>query len=111
MTETTTNDRSIWASELDQLTNEHQGDLVVIEVLDTSYGDGEQAEGVPFAFASYDRKDDVVVLSVGGRSNRFPVALRHLISHPVEIDIAEDAMRVESEDGTTTIVTFIDQSS
>jgi hypothetical protein len=40
MTETTTNGRSsIWASGLDQLTNEHLGDLVV------------------------------VVLSVGGRSN------------------------------------------
>ena|ERR1700704_2129843 len=108
MTEATTQDRSTWVSELDLLTADHEGDLVVIEVLDEVYGDGEQAERVPFAYASYDRKDDVVVVAVGGRSGRFPVSLRHIIADPVEIDVAENAMRVVSEDGTTTIVTFID---
>jgi acetamidase/formamidase len=110
MTDTSTDNRSTWARELDQVTDEHEGDLVVIEVLDTTYGDGEEAERVPFAYASYDRKDDVVIVGVGGRSGRFPVALRHIIAHPVQIDVAENAMRVVSEDGTTTIVTFVEDS-
>ncbi|MDQ1752697.1 MAG: hypothetical protein QOE71_3753 [Pseudonocardiales bacterium] len=111
MTDTAVEERSRWAIELDQLTREHEGDLVVIEVLDITYGDGEEAERVPFGYAAYDRKDDAVVVAVGGRSGRFPVALRHIVTHPIEIDIAEHAMRVVAEDGTTTIVTFIDDSS
>jgi hypothetical protein len=33
-----------------------------------------------------------------------------MIAHPVQIDVAANAMRVVSEDGTTTIVTFIEDS-
>jgi hypothetical protein len=43
VTETSTSDRSTWASELDRSTDEQEGDLGVIEVLDATYGDGEEA--------------------------------------------------------------------
>jgi hypothetical protein len=111
MTDTATADRSTWASELDQLTDDHEGDRVAIEILDLIYGDGEQAESVPFVYATYDPKDDVVIVAVGGRSGRFPVALRHTITDPVEVDVDDNAMRVISGDGTTTIVTFLPGSS
>jgi hypothetical protein len=107
----TTNDRSTWATELDQLTDRHEGDLVVIEVLDQTFGDGEQAERVPFVYATYDPKDDVVIVAVGGRSGRVPVALRHTIEDPVELDVDENAIRVVSDDGTTTIMSFVSEPS
>jgi hypothetical protein len=39
------------------------------------------------------------------------VALRHTITDPVEVDVDDNAMRVISGDGTTTIVTFLPGSS
>jgi hypothetical protein len=107
----TKNGRGTWAEQLDELTDQHDGDLVTIEVLDQNYGDGEEAERVPFVYASYDPKDDVVIIAVGGRSGRFPVTLRHIIENPVEVDVDENAMRVVSDDGTTTIVTFVSEGS
>jgi hypothetical protein len=74
VTNTSTTDRAQWVRTLDQLTRDHEGDPVVIEVLDQTYGDNEQAERVPFAYANYDPRDDVVVIAVGGRSGRYPVA-------------------------------------
>jgi hypothetical protein len=106
MTDTSTTDRSQWTYTLDRLTSDHEGDLVVIEVLDTEFGDNEQAERVPFGYANYDRRDDAVIIGVGGRSGRYPVALRHMIWHPVEIDVDADALRVVDTDGTVTIVGF-----
>jgi hypothetical protein len=105
MTKASTDDRT-WAEELDQVTRDHEGEFVTIEVLDQNYGDGEQAERVPFVYATFDPKDDVVIVAVGGRSGRFPVALRHTIADPVELDIAENALRVVAGDGTTTILAF-----
>jgi hypothetical protein len=111
MTETATNEHRMWASELDELTDDHEGDLAIIEVVDQTYGDGEQAEGVPFVYTSYDPKDDVVIVAVGGRSGRFPVALRHIVTDPVQVEVTDNAMRVVSDDGTTTIVTFVEGPS
>lgn len=106
MTNTSTTDRAQWVRALDQLTRDHEGDPVVIEVLDQTYGDNEQAERVPFAYANYDPRDDVVVIAVGGRSGRYPVALRHMIWHPVEITTAADGMRVADSGGVITVVGF-----
>lgn len=52
MTETSTTDRARWVGKLDQLTSDHEGDTLVLEVLDRSYG--EQAGRVPFGYASDD---------------------------------------------------------
>jgi hypothetical protein len=104
-------DRREWAAELDRLTDDHEGDQVVIEVLDQEFGDNEEAERVPFVYANYDPKDDVVIIAVGGRSGRYPVALRHIVENPVEVDVTDEAIRVISEDGSTTIVTFFSDES
>lgn len=106
MTETSNPDRKDWAERLDHASRAHDGDLAAIEILDQTYGDEEEAERVPFGYASYDPKDDVVIIAVGGRSGRFPVALRHIVNHPVEVDVAESALRVIADDGTVTLVTF-----
>lgn len=106
-----TNSGDGWAQLLDRLSTEHAGQVVTIEVLDPAYGDQHEAERLPFAYAAYDPKDDTVVIAVGGRSPRYPVTLRHMISHPTEVsaadvDTARAAFRVIDADGTATLVSF-----
>ncbi|MFE3036048.1 DUF5335 family protein [Streptomyces canus] len=116
MAGTETLDRSAWETALNQVTEEHQGELVTIEVLDPEVGHQYEADRLPFTTIVYDPKDDVVAVSVGGQSPRHPVVLRHLVSHPTEIDVAtqdtpEPAVRTVDEDGTATLITFFSQES
>jgi hypothetical protein len=109
MTENSTINRNAWRGQLDGLTADHEGQDVTIEVVDQEYGDQHEAERLPFRYASYDPKDDVVIVAVGGRSERYPVVLRHMISHPAEVDATQDvpvALRVVDDDGTITLVSF-----
>src|SRR4030088_2000232 len=111
MASTTTLDRDQWQSALDQLTADHDGEQVTIEVLDPSVGYQHEADRMPFVYINYDPKDDVVIVAVGGRPARYPVVLRHMIYPPSEVDIAVDdvpgpAVRVVEPDGTTTLVVF-----
>ncbi|WP_167387951.1 DUF5335 family protein [Streptomyces recifensis] len=116
MAGTETLDRSTWETALNQLTDEHEGEFVTIEVLDPEVGHQYEANRLPFTTISYDPKDDVVAVSVGGRSPRYPVVLRHLVWHPTEIDVAtqdvpEPAVRAVDKDGTATLITFFPQES
>jgi hypothetical protein len=57
------------------------------------------------------RSDDVVIVSVGGRSPRFPVVLRRMVWHPTEVDIVTDdlphtAVRLVEPYSTTTLGIF-----
>ncbi|GAA1148634.1 hypothetical protein GCM10009606_29150 [Nocardioides aquiterrae] len=94
--------------QLDQLSKERRGQYVTIEILHPAYGDEPQAERLPFAYAVYDPKDDVVVIAVGGNTPEYPVLLRHMIWHPTEVDVDVDngALKVVEKDGTTTITSF-----
>ena len=65
-----TAEHSDWIRLLDQLTGDHEGQFVTIEVLDPTYGDQHEAERLPFAYASYDPRDHVVIVAVGGSSPR-----------------------------------------
>jgi hypothetical protein len=53
---------------LDQLTADHEGQHVTIELLDPSVGYQHEAERLPFAYINFDPKDDVIVIAVGGKS-------------------------------------------
>jgi hypothetical protein len=110
MTDTMAIDRSQWAERLDAVTRDHEGDEVTIEVLDKDWGDAHEAERMPFTYVTYDRRDDVVVIGVGGSSAAWPVLLRHMVWHPVEValdTIGDEAMlRVAEQDGTVTLVTI-----
>jgi hypothetical protein len=108
MTESSTVNRRAWTEELDELTKEREGQYVTIEVLDPMYGDGTEAERLPFAYASYDPKDDVVIIAVGGNTSKYPVVLRHMVWHPTEVDVDKEAgaIKVVEPDGTTTYVSF-----
>ncbi|RPF28548.1 hypothetical protein EDD32_3080 [Georgenia muralis] len=108
MTSSPTTDHDEWMLQLDKLTRDRREQYVTIEILHPEYGDQPEAEHLPFAYAMYDPKDDVVVIAVGGNTAKYPVLLRHLIAHPteVEVDVDDGALKVVEKDGTTTIVGF-----
>jgi hypothetical protein len=102
--------RTEWTKLTDRLTAEYQGYDVTIEVLDPEAGANPMVERLPFDTLTYDHKDDVVVLAVGGNSPRYPVALRHMIYHPQEFvaDLIPEgaALKITDDTGTTTIVSL-----
>src|SRR4029453_4874764 len=103
--------RSQWQARLEELTKEHEGPPVAIEVLDHEFGDEAQVEMLPLAYIEYDRKADVVIVAVGGRDGRYPVVLRHIVEHPQRIaadSVGEGpfARDIVDGDGDHTIVTI-----
>jgi hypothetical protein len=111
MTMTTPEQRSEWRALTDRLSADHAGHDVTIEVLDAEGGDNSLVARLPFEGITYDPRDDVVVVSVGGRSPRYPVVLRHLIDHPREIvfDLIHQgaALKITDASGTTTLVSLL----
>lgn len=111
MTATTTPQRSEWTSLADRLSADHAGHDVTIEVVDPGGGSSPLVERLPFSSITYDHKDDVVVVAVGGGSARYPVVLRHLIAQPQEIlfDLIPHgaALKITDASGTTTLVSLL----
>jgi hypothetical protein len=103
--------RTEWTSLTERLTAEYQGYDVTIEILDPEAGANSLVERLPFDTVTYDHKDDVVVISVGGNSQRYPVALRHVIHHPQElvVDLIPEgaALKITDSTGTTTLVSLV----
>lgn len=111
MTATTTPARSEWAALADRLSADHAGHEVTIEVIGPESGSSPLVERLPFSGITYDHKDDVVVVSVGGGSPRYPVVLRHVITHPQEIlfDLITQgaALKITDSSGTTTLISLL----
>jgi Family of unknown function (DUF5335) len=103
--------RPEWESRLETFTKEHEGAWLTVEVVGREYGAEEEVERLPFSAIGYDPRDDVVIVTIGGLTASHPVALRHMVWHPVEVDVADDvtppAIRLVEKDGTTTVVTFL----
>jgi hypothetical protein len=111
MASTATLHRKDWRTALDEFDAEHKGELVTIEVLDPSVGHQYAAERLPFSSLTYDPKDDVVIVAVGGEPPRYPVVLRHMVPHPKEVevtssDVPEPAVRLVDPDRSITLITF-----
>ena len=102
--------RSRWQAHLDELTRQHEGHDVTIELLDQQFGDEAQVEKLPLAYVEFDPKDDVVIVAVGGRDSRYPVVLRHMIDRPQHVvtdtygDDRRVALAIVDGDGDHTIV-------
>jgi|tagenome__1003787_1003787.scaffolds.fasta_scaffold20935151_2 hypothetical protein len=103
--------RSEWSTLADRLTADHATLDATMEILDPGGGDNPLVERLPFESITYDHKDDVVVVSVGGRSPRYPVVLRHVITHPQEIlfDLIPQgaALKITDSSGTTTLLSLL----
>jgi Family of unknown function (DUF5335) len=111
MSVTTSEQRDEWTRLTDRLSVDHEGHDVTIEMLDPAGGDTVLVERLPFGGITYDAKDDVVVISVGGRAPGEPVVMRHLIEHPAEIlfDLIPQgaALKITDSTGTTTLVSLL----
>ena len=103
-------DRDQWETMLNQLTDQHAGEQITIEILDPTLGDQVEAERLPFTYATYDRRDDTIVIAVGGKTPKYPVLLRHMINKPATLSIDHSgdtpAALVTDADGTSTLVQF-----
>jgi hypothetical protein len=77
--------RQEWSGFFEEVTKNHAGQDVIIEVLDREFGDGTEALRLPLAYIEYDHKDDEVAVAVGGRDGRYPVVLRHAVARPRRI--------------------------
>jgi hypothetical protein len=103
--------REQWVSFFDDFSKQHEGWIVTVEVIGADIGDQEEASGLPLIGVSADVKarEDRVVLTVGGRPdadvNRIIESPRRVWLKPPR-SVADEAIEVESEDGTATLVTF-----
>ncbi len=82
-------DSERWHEYFDSLTPSIEGMLATIEVMDAQAGDQIDAERMPLEAISYDPRDDVLEVALGGRGVRYPVVLRHFISSPDTISVEE----------------------
>jgi hypothetical protein len=107
--------RDAWDDFLAEVTDTHLAYDVTIEAVGATIGDQEEAERIPFDNMTYDHKDDVVVIGVGGHTPRYPVVLRHMVWHPQRLfahlpSAAEvSAIDVTDAEGTQTLVTFYER--
>jgi hypothetical protein len=110
MTTTRELDGASWAGYFDSLTQSREGLLVTIELMSEELGDQSDVERMPLQAISYDPRDDVLEVAVGGRGVRYPIVLRHFISNPKTISVEEDgepspiAILVTDPSGVRTLI-------
>ncbi|HWB17841.1 MAG TPA: DUF5335 family protein [Vicinamibacterales bacterium] len=81
--------RHEWTSYFEQLSATLTGTRVEVEATSLDLGDQIVAEWLPLLGITYDAKDDLLDVALGGEDH-----LTHLIRHPVRIDVTEEAHEV-----------------
>src|SRR6516225_4341562 len=102
-------ERSSWPAYFDSVTASIEGMLVTVELMGEQLGDQTDIERLPVQAISYDPRDDVLEVAVGGRGTRYPVVLRHFISNPTAISVEElegrpSAILVTDPGGVRTLI-------
>jgi len=82
-----------WMEYFDSIVSSIDGLLVTMEVMSEQLGDQLDVERLPLRAISYDPKDNLLEVSVGGRGLRYPVLLRHFIASPQTISVEESDPR------------------
>ena len=100
-------ERASWPAYFDSIASSIEGMLVTVELMGEQLGDQTDIERLPVQAISYDPRDDVLEVAVGGRGTRYPVVLRHFISSPTAISVEElegrpSAILVTDPDGVRT---------
>jgi hypothetical protein len=80
-----------WQEYFDSITPNIDGMLATIEVMSEQLGDQLDVQQLPLQAISYDPRDNMLEVAVGGRGARYPVLLRHFISDPQTISTAESS--------------------
>ena len=97
-----------WKSYFEAMSDVLIGKWAEVEVASMDLGDQIVAEWIPLLGITYDVKDDLVDVSLGGENQ-----LNHLIRRPTQIEIVEDAgglrsIAITSEDGTVQVLRLKD---
>jgi len=103
--------RAEWIKWLDTFSKQHEGWIATVEVLGAKIGDQEESGKLPLVGIGADVKDGEsrIEITLGGRRDAhltriIDKAKRVWLKQPEEP--AHEAVAVESEDGTTTVVHF-----
>jgi hypothetical protein len=106
-----------WAEYFDSIAPSIDGMLVTVEVMSEQLGDQPDVERLPLQAISYDPKDKVLEVAVGGRSVRYPVVLRHFISSPQTVSVEESgplnprAILVTDASGDRTLIRLFEPAA
>jgi hypothetical protein len=103
--------REEWIKFFDDFSKKHEGWIVNVEVIGSDLGDQVEATGLPLVGISADLKagENRIEIITGGRPD---AALNRIIDSPKRVwlkqpqGVADEAIEVESEDGTMTLVSF-----
>jgi hypothetical protein len=103
--------RNEWIKFFDDFSQQHQGWVVSVEVISPEIGDQEEAEGLPLVGISADVKDgeNRIEIMVGGKPGAH---VTRILESPKRVWVkqaeeeAHEAVDIESEDGTKTILRF-----
>jgi hypothetical protein len=111
MTDTAVIARDAWPAFFDGLSEDQEGKLITIEIVDRALGDQFEVERRPFLTSTYDPRDDVVVVTVDLSGEDPPTVVRHLITRPNEVDLTipspgMTSVRVLPADGPTNLLHF-----
>lgn len=99
--------RDSWPSELDAFGTQHSGWIVTLEVLSEQLGDQLEASGLPLTGIAVEHSR--IAIMVGGR---LETHLTHVVEGPCRVWLREpevpgdEAIEVECDDGTRTLVHF-----
>lgn len=103
--------REKWVGFFDEFSKQRKGWVVTVEVLGADLGDQEEANGLPLVGISADVRDreNRITIMVGDRPDAH---LTRIINNPKRVwvkmpeEAAHEALEVEDEDGTRTLVSF-----
>jgi hypothetical protein len=108
-------ERQKWQAYLGDFSKRNRGRAASLEVLGEDIGDQEEAELLPFVGVSFESKGSdapAIEVMLGGSGAADPRDLTHSVAKPRRIvprigpNGEEEALEIESEDGTKVILTF-----
>jgi hypothetical protein len=107
--------REEWNSYVKEFNQRNSLRATRVEVLSAELGDQDEEELLPFTGLSLEEKGDdapSIEISLGGETAKEERHLTHMIAHvrsimrKIGVDLREDALMIEDEAGTKTILHF-----
>ena len=103
--------RGDWEAFFDSFSRRHQGWLVTVEVMGADIGAQVEARRLPLEWIAAEMKNNggLISIIVGDQAETH---FTHLISAPTHVHLkqseegADEALEIEAEDGTATLVRF-----
>ncbi|HEY6330827.1 MAG TPA: DUF5335 family protein [Blastocatellia bacterium] len=108
-------EREKWQTYLDDFSKRNRGRVARVEILGEELGDQEEADLLPFVGVSFESKGSdapAIEVMLGESGAADPRDLTHPVAKPTRIvprigaDGQEEALEIESEDGSKVILVF-----